>query len=78
MPYKYWVGDLKPMYIVTYYYYPFEKISRKWSSANEKYNFGDQLYRNPQGVLNINEEGEHYRLYNRLYRLTEQFIGRCQ
>lgn len=78
MAYKYWVGDLKPMYIVTDYYYPFEKFERKWSSAKEKYNYGDQWYRNPSGILHIREEGEDYKLYDRLHKLTKQFIERCK
>jgi chromosome partitioning protein len=77
-PFRYWVGDLKPMYIVTDYYYPFANLGRKWVSIDEKYNYEDRAFRNPEGVLNIPDEAEHYSLYDRLYKLTKEFMERCR
>ncbi len=76
-PFKYWIGDLKPMYIVTDYYYPFEKHGRKWRSVQEKYNYEDRNFRNPKGSLHIPDEGDYYSLYNVLFKLTTELIGRC-
>ena len=78
LPFRYWVGDLKPMYIVTDYYYPSEKIGRKWVSIDEKYNYEERNFRNPDGVLNIPDETDYYDLYDRLYKLTKEFIKRCR
>ncbi|MBW1999915.1 MAG: AAA family ATPase [Deltaproteobacteria bacterium] len=78
LPFRYWVGDLKPMYIVTDYYYPSEKIGRKWVSIDEKYNYEERNFRNPDGVLNIPDETDYYDLYDRLYKLTKEFMKRCR
>jgi chromosome partitioning protein len=77
-PFRYWVGDLKPMYIVTDYYYPFANMGRKWISIDEKYNYEERDFRNPEGVLNIPDETDHYSLYDRLYKLTKEFMERCK
>ncbi|HEY9245732.1 MAG TPA: AAA family ATPase [Candidatus Methanoperedens sp.] len=80
-PFKYWIGDHKPMYIVTDYLFPLNTLGyygRKWNSVLEKYNFEDREYRNPSGILHIPDEGDVYNLYNRLYHLTTEFIGRCR
>jgi chromosome partitioning protein len=76
-PFKYWIGDLKPMYIVTDYFYPFENLGRKWRSVQEKYNYEDRNFRNPKGALHIPDEGDYYSLYNVLFKLTTELIGRC-
>ena len=77
-PFPYWVGDLKPMYIVTDYSYPFEKYGHKWNSVKQKYDFPDTDYRNPKGKLHIPDEGDYYNLFDRLYHLTNEFIRRCK
>jgi len=77
-PFKYWVGDLKPMYIVTDYNYPLEEFGRKWESVKEKYNYQDRNFRNPKGVLHIPDELDDYSLYDILVKLTNEFIRRCK
>jgi len=77
--FKYWVGDLKPMYLITDYSYPISKNGRNWNSIEEKYNIKDYEYTNPKkGILHINDENEKYSMYERLYHLTNEFIGRCR
>ena len=77
-PFRYWVGDLKPMYIVTDYYYPSEKFGRKWVSIDEKYDYEERNFRNPEGVLHIPDESNYYSLYDRLFKLTKEFMERCR
>lgn len=77
-PFRHWVGDLKPMYIVTDYYFPTEEKGRKWVSIDEKYDYEERDFRNPEGVLNISSESDSYRLYDRLYKLTKEFVERCK
>lgn len=78
-PFKYWIGDLKPMYIVTDYYYPFAEKDRKWVDVREKYNYQERSFRNPEGtVLYMPDEGDFYSLYDVLFKLCNEFIGRCK
>lgn len=77
--FKYWVGDLKPMYLITEYFYPISTYGRNWNSIEEKYNNKEYDYTNPKkGILHIYDENEKYCMYERLYHLTNEFMQRCK
>lgn len=77
-PFTYWIGDLKPMYLITDFRYPLEQKGRKWNSVEEKYNIGSEYRNPPTGKLHIPNEGADYNLYIRLNHLADEFIGRCK
>lgn len=80
-PFDCWVGDWKPLYIVSDYRYPFEKQQRAWRSVWGKYG-GWTRRRNPSSpILRGIRETLYYDSFytkDRLFYLVREFKERCK
>lgn len=81
--FNYWVGDWKPLYIVSDYLYPFVSTQRawRWGSVWGKYGSGARR-KNPNSSVLPRQGSTLYsgRFYikDRLFYLTNEFKQRCQ
>ena len=84
-PFDHWVGDWKPLYIVSDYNYPFEEEdrvgrgwAREWWNVEEKYG-GNEKRRNPPSPLLHSKLGFDSSFYIRevIRSLANEFERRC-
>lgn len=76
-----WLGDLKPLYLISELESP-SRDYKPYSDLRQKYYVRGQQPKNPSGRYKIGyiwtEGTKTYELYNRIERLTEEFMERCQ
>lgn len=77
-PFDHWVGDWKPLYIVSDYEYPFENWGVKWVSVEEKYGANEKR-RNPPSPLLHRKLGSDSSFHIRevIRSLANEFERRC-
>jgi len=77
-PFQRWVGDWKPLYLVSDYQYPFENWGVKWVSVEEKYGANEKR-RNPPSPLLNRKLGFDSSFYIRevIRLLASEFKQRC-
>jgi len=74
-----WVGDHKPMYLVTDFHYPDNVMHHPWPSLQKKYEFDNQTFVNPRkSRLEYKAEADEYTAFQRLEKLTNEFVSRCR
>jgi len=78
-PFHWWVGNLKPLYTVTDYSYPFNRGKRSdaWRHIVEKYTYYSRNPRNPLGTVLQRGDKDSYSIFERLSNLTDEFVERC-
>ena len=82
-PFRNWIGDHKPMYLITDYDHPAQFLRRRWRDLQEKMipkNMGkDTTFKNPRNsLLRYKDEGDTYTIFDRVRKLTEEFVRRCK
>lgn len=74
-----WVGDHKPLYLVTDFDYPDNVLHCPWASLQHKYEIDNQPFKNPRKTrLEYKTENDTYTAYQRLEKLTNEFVSRCR
>jgi hypothetical protein len=76
-PFKSWLGDLKPFYLVTDYSYPERKRKmRKYPTIEKKYD-GVGSAPDEKEWPRLGRSVKHYDLFGRCRELAHEFIARC-
>lgn len=76
-PFHWWVGDIRPLYLVSDYELPFEQHGRKWWSVFTKYTYGAKRRKMPTGILDRNDGARQYDIFWRLWHLAQEVVRKC-